>query len=125
MCKKLMALHVLELIEQSLQETLKRSERIADADDFLVSETGVILLDNICMKLSAIGESAKNLDKITEHKLLSGYPEIPWKDVMGIRDFIVHHYFEVDADVIFNICKKDIPVLIPVIQRIIEDLRNG
>lgn len=43
MCKKLMALHVLELIEQSLQETLKRSERIADADDFLVSETGVIL----------------------------------------------------------------------------------
>lgn len=34
MCKKLMALHVLELIEQSLQETLKRSERIADADDF-------------------------------------------------------------------------------------------
>lgn len=64
MCKKLMALHVLELIEQSLQETLKRSERIADADDFLVSETGVILLDSICMKLSAIGESVKNLDKI-------------------------------------------------------------
>ena len=77
------------------------------------------------MKLSAIGESVKNLDKITEHKLLSGYPEIPWKDVMGIRDFIAHHYFEVDADVIFNICKKDIPVLIPDIQRIIEDLRNG
>ena len=44
---------------------------------------------------------------------------------MGIRDFIVHHYFEVDTDVIFNICKKDIPVLAPVIQRIIEDLRNG
>ena len=87
MCKKLMALHVLELIEQSLQETLKRSERIADADDFLVSETGVILLDSICMKLSAIDESVKNLDKITEHKLLSGYPEIPWKDVMGIRYF--------------------------------------
>ena len=64
MCKKLMAFHVLELIEQSLQETLKRSERIADADDFLVSETGVILLDSICMKWSAIGESVKNLEKL-------------------------------------------------------------
>ena len=76
------------------------------------------------MKLSAIGESVKNLDKITEHKLLSGYPEIPWKDVMGIRDFIAHHYFEVDADVIFSICKNDVPVLLSVITRMIEDLRS-
>lgn len=64
MCKSLMALHILELIEASLQEVLKRSERISEADDFLTSESGVILLDSICMKLSAVGESIKNLDKI-------------------------------------------------------------
>ena len=37
------------------------------------------------MKLSAVGESVKNLDKITKREFLSNYPEIPWKNVMGVR----------------------------------------
>ena len=125
MCKSLMALHILELIKNSLLEVEKRSERITEPNDFLISETGVILMDSICMKLSAIGESIKNLDKITNRELLSKYSEIPWKNVMGVRDFIVHHYFEVDADVIFEICKNDVPVLISVINRMIDDLRKA
>lgn len=125
MCKSLMTLHILELIKNSLLEVEKRSERITEPNDFLISETGVILMDSICMKLSAIGESIKNLDKITNRELLSKYSEIPWKNVMGVRDFIVHHYFEVDADVIFEICKNDVPVLISVINRMIDDLRKA
>ena len=125
MCKSLMTLHILELIKNSLLEVEKRSERITEPNDFLISETGGILMDSICMKLSAIGESIKNLDKITNRELLSKYSEIPWKNVMGVRDFIVHHYFEVDADVIFEICKNDVPVLISVINRMIDDLRKA
>ena len=125
MCKSLMTLHILELIKNSLLEVEKRSERITEPNDFLISETGVILMDSICMKLSAIGESIKNLDKIANRELLSKYSEIPWKNVMGVRDFIVHHYFEVDADVIFEICKNDVPVLISVINRMIDDLRKA
>ena len=124
MCKSLMTLHILELIQASLQEVEKRCEKITEPDDFLTSETGVILMDSICMKLSAVGESIKNLDKITNHELLPKYSEIPWKNVMGVRDFIVHHYFEVDADVIFSICKNDVPILMSVITRMIEDLRS-
>ena len=120
-----MTLHVLELIKTSLLEVEKRSEKITEPNDFLISETGVILMDSICMKLSAVGESIKNLDKITNRELLPKYSEIPWKNVMGVRDFIVHHYFEVDADVIFEICKNDVPVLISVINRMIEDLRKA
>ena len=120
-----MTLHVLELIKTSLLEVENRSEKITEPNDFLISETGVILMDSICMKLSAIGESIKNLDKITNRELLPKYSEIPWKNVMGVRDFIVHHYFEVDADVIFEICKNDVPVLISVINRMIKDLRKA
>ena len=123
MCKSLMTLHILELINSSLHDIIKRSEKINDPNDFLTSETGMILLDSICMKLSAIGESIKNLDKITNHELLPKYSEIPWKNVMGVRDFIVHHYFEVDADVIFEICKNDVPTLISVITKMMNDLR--
>ena len=80
------------------------------------------LLDSVCMKLIAIGESTKNLDKITDKNLLSCYPEIPWKRVMGVRDIIVHHYFDVDAEEIFHICKRDIPLLHQTIKQIIHDL---
>ena len=124
MCKSLMTLHILKLIASSLQEVVKRSEKITEPNDFLNSETGVILMDSICMKLSAVGESIKNLDKITNYELLPLYSEIPWKNVMGVRDFIVHHYFEVDADVIYGICKQDVPALITVIERMMEDLQK-
>ena len=56
-------------------------------------------------------------------ELLVKYPEIPWRNVMGIRDIIVHHYFDVDADEIFRICKEDIPQLYKVIIKIINDLK--
>ena len=125
MCKSLMILHILELIKSSLQEVSKRSDKISEPNDFLTSESGVILLDSICMKLSAVGESIKNLDKITNHELLPKYSEIPWKNVMGVRDFIVHHYFEVDADVIFDICKNDVPILVSVITQMLEDLHKS
>ena len=125
MCKTLMAIHVLELIRTSLQEVSRRSDNISEPNDFLTSETGVILLDSICMKLSAVGESVKNLDKITNYELLPKYSKIPWKNIMGVRDFIVHHYFEVDADVIFEICKNDVPILVSVITQMIDDLRNN
>lgn len=40
-----------------------------------------------------------------------------------IRDIIVHHYFDVDTDEIFRICKEDIPQLYKVIIKIINDLK--
>ena len=80
MFERLIAYHILELLKKSLEEIIQRSERIRFADDFLSSNEGVILLDSICMKLSAVGESVKNLDKITKREFLSNYPEIPWKN---------------------------------------------
>jgi uncharacterized protein with HEPN domain len=65
-------------------------------------------LDAACMVLIAIGESVKNLDKVSEGKLLQTYPSIPWKRVMGIRDIMAHHYFEVDAEVVFEVVKKEL-----------------
>ena len=120
----LIAYHTLELIQESLEKILFRFSDISSADDFLLSESGMMRLDSICMKLSAVGESVKNLDKITNKELLVQYPEIPWKHVMGVRDIIVHHYFDVDADEIFRICKEDIPLLHQVIARMLNDLHK-
>ena len=74
------------------------------------------------MRLSAIGEGFKNIDKLSNNQLLIKYPNIPWKNVKRIRDILSHHYFDLDAEVIFNICKKDANELLETTIKIIEEL---
>ncbi|WP_423127232.1 HepT-like ribonuclease domain-containing protein [Gaoshiqia sp. Z1-71] len=76
------------------------------------------------MKLVAVGESIKNLDKITNRELLCQYPQINWKQAMGMRDIIVHHYFDVDAEEIYKTLQEDIPLLRTVLNRIETDLKS-
>ena len=79
-------------------------------------------MESICMLLIAIGESVKRIDKITVKQLLSQYPEIDWKGVMGMRDIIAHHYFDIDADIIFDVMKNNLPTVRLAVNRMIENL---
>ena len=81
-------------------------------------------LDAICMNLIAIGEAAKNLDKITKSELFPLYPDIYWSGGMRMRDKIAHHYFEIDTDVVFQTIEEDIPQMLPVIDRMLNDLED-
>jgi uncharacterized protein with HEPN domain len=119
-----LTLDVVNLIVDNLEIVLKRSENIHSPDEFTQTETGMILLDSICMKLVAIGESIKNLDKVSNKELLVKYPQIQWKQAMGMRDIIVHHYFDVDAEQIFVTLKEDLPELIDVLSMIKNELET-
>ena len=117
-----LAVDTLELIKETLLTVMRRTSHINTVDDFYASEVGMILLDSVCMKLVAVGASVKNLDKITNKSLLENYPEINWKDIMGMRDIIVHHYFDIDATIVVATLRNEIPQLYRVIELIIEDL---
>ena len=106
-----LVLHTLSQIELAIDRLQERTKNIRSVDDFLSTPGGMEKLDAACMVLIAIGESIKNLNKVSEGKLLPTYPTIPWKKVMGIRDIMAHHYFEVDADVIFEVISKELEPL--------------
>lgn len=106
-----LVLHTLRQIELAIETLQERTKNIRTVDDFLSTPGGMEKLDAACMVLIAIGESIKNLDKVSEGKLLPTYPTIPWKKVMGIRDIMAHHYFEVDADVVFEVIGKELEPL--------------
>jgi uncharacterized protein with HEPN domain len=112
------------LISENLETIQKRTATVQSPDDFTSLDSGMILLDSVCMKLVAVGESIKILDKITDKKLLYQYPQIKWKQVMGMRDIIVHHYFDVDAEEIYKSLKEDIPLLLSVLNKIKKDFKN-
>jgi uncharacterized protein with HEPN domain len=117
-----LAREILKNIAESLSKIVYRFEGITSSEDFLTSPAGSEKLDSICMQLIVIGESLKNLDKITENSLLTKYPEIEWTKVKGLRDIISHHYFDVNEDAIFDICKNKIPPLAETIDKMIQEL---
>jgi len=105
----------------SAQTIVKRFEPIASPADFTASDEGMEKLDAICMQLIALGESTKGLDKLTDGQLLARYPEVEWKRVMGIRDVISHHYFDLDADVVYSVCADHISALLSTLQHMTLD----
>ena len=106
--KKILALNNLKNIENAIIKLKQRNVSIHSAEDYLSSAEGQEKLDAACMVIEAIGESFKNLDRLTDHKLLPLYPSIEWKAVKGVRDVIAHRYFDIDAYEIFNIIDNDI-----------------
>jgi len=113
---------ILNQILTAANRIVRRSKGIFEPDNFLISDDGIDKLDAICMMLIAIGENLKNLDRVTDGKLLMRYPEIDWKGAKGMRDIISHHYFDLNAEVVFFICKDRIPGLIETINNIKESL---
>jgi len=73
--------------------------------------------DAICMQFVVIGEALKGLDKLTARALLSKHPEVNWKGAMAMRDIICHHYFDVDAEAIFIVCREDLAPLADAIEK--------
>jgi len=114
---------ILNQILDATQKVITRFTPIQTAEDFTNSPEGMEKLDSICMQLIAIGESLKNIDKITNKTLLTRYPEIDWKGAIGLRDIITHKYFDIDAEEIFFVCKKHIPLLSETIKKIINAFR--
>ena len=125
MFKREMALGCLKDIQKALALIEERSAIVTHVNDFLCSPEGMLRLDALCMNLIALGESVKNLDKITNGELLTLYPETYWKGIMRIRDKIAHHYFDIDAEIVLATLKKDISPLSRTIDRIIKDLKEN
>ena len=111
---------ILIQIDEAIEKIRFRTRDIDSADYFTASPEGMERLDGIAMLFMAIGESLKNIDKITRGTLLSKYPEIDWAGVKGFRDIIAHHYFDIDAEQVFWICKHNLEPLSKTIKQMID-----
>ena len=118
-------LAALAKIEQTVERVIANSEQITSYNYYYLSPSGMERLESTCMLLIAIGESLKGIDKLTNKELLLRYPEVDWKGAMGIRDIIAHHYFDLDAEVVFNVVKNEFPNLLQTIRRMKNDLESS
>jgi len=66
-----------------------------------------LVQDAVIRNIEIIGEASKKITSETK----KNYPDIPWKEISGMRDKLIHDYLGVDVDVVWETIKKDIPAL--------------
>ena len=115
----------LQTVLTALERIPQRFADIAHSGDFLSSDRGMEKMDAICMILIAAGEEFKRIDRQTEGKLFSQYPQVEWRGASGLRDVLADGYFDVDAEQLYTICKERIPSLIDTVRQMIQDIRDG
>ncbi len=74
----------------------------------------------IVREIEIIGEAAKNVSSDTKNK----HSQVKWKEIVGTRDKMIHHYFGVDADIVFSIVKSDIPILKKELMKILDSMES-
>lgn len=124
MYDKELVVEILRNIAWSIDQITKRFQAIRSSDDFTKDDEGLEKLDSICMQLINIGEALKQVDKLTDSKLLANYPEMDWKKAKGMRDIITHHYFDIDAETVFVVCSEHIPEMKKVVDKILNNLQK-
>ncbi len=114
--------YTLEQIDNAINQLKEWNEGVEDANDFYLSSSGMQKLAANCMLIEAIGEGIKQIDEHSNGELLPERPEIPWKDVIGIRNRIAHGYFEVDAELVLATIKNDLDALQAAIKYFIDTI---
>lgn len=75
---------------------------VQSIDDLLDTEEGQEKLDSILMRMQAIGEAIKNLDKRYSDLLNNEKDSSYWSEIIKMREMISHHYLNIDAEIVFN-----------------------
>lgn len=112
----------LEQIQTAISQLKEWNAEVNSAEDYYMSPSGMQKLAANCMLIEAIGEGIKQIDKVTNGELLPVRPEIPWLDVMGMRNHIAHGYFNIDGDLVFSTIKNDLDALQEAIEYFLQTL---
>lgn len=96
-----------------IDEAIRRIEFYAQDIDYENFLEDIKTQDAVIRNLEIIGEAAKNITDELKEK----HPQILWKDMAGIRDKLIHHYFGVNLEVVWTIIDEDLPQLRKEIQQ--------
>lgn len=76
------------------------------------------VLSRACLKsLEIVGEASRNISE----DLKMAHPEIPWRQMTGMRNKLVHRYFGVDWEIVDDVLKNELPDLRSNIQRLLSE----
>lgn len=103
------ALYIYDILE-----CCKKIEEYISGIDQISFDNNRMMQDAVVRNIEIIGEAAKALSPESR----DATSEIEWREIMRMRDKIVHHYFRIDLETVWQTAKTDVPALAEVLQRI-------
>ena len=102
----------LEDIEKSCEKVVRYTE--GRSKDQVFEDD--IRMEAVLLNLHIIGEAVKKLPS----DLRERYPDVAWREIAGLRDFIAHTYFALDFDILWDAVERDVPALLDAVRKIIR-----
>ena len=78
-----------------------------------------LVFDAVIRNLEVIGEASKSIPE----ERVSNYPDISWRSMIGLRNILIHEYFGVDSEIVWEIIKSDLPRTKPLIIQMLNELK--
>ena len=119
----------IEIIQETLRNIQKSilmlqewNEGVQSTDEWTNSPSGMQKLAANCMLIEAIGEAVRKIEKRAGREFLNQRPEIPWQDIMSMRNHIAHGYFELDDAYVLSVIQNDLAPLLKAVESLIQKI---
>lgn len=104
--------HIYQAAQKAIRFTKGRKREDLDHDEML--EFALI------HAIQVIGEASARVSEAFRIK----YPQIPWRVMAGMRNRIVHAYFDVDLDIVWETATENLPGLVPELEKVLKDVED-
>jgi uncharacterized protein with HEPN domain len=108
----------LRLYLKDILDAIKAIENFVEGMDFESFQSDDKTSSAVIRKFEIIGEAARNIPQ----DIRQDYPNIPWKEMVGFRDKLIHFYFGIKYEIVWDTIKSRLPELKMEIQKVLEDM---
>jgi len=105
-----------KILVEEIAEAIDKVERYTHGLTFEVFKDNDMAIDAVLRNLEVIGEASKSIPP----EVREGYPDIPWKRMIGLRNIVIHEYFGIDVSIIWEIVTRNLPQTKPLITQMLK-----
>ena len=108
-------------IKRAIQLLKEWNAGVTSTDEWVGSAMGMQKLAGNSMLIETIGECVKKIEKRMGMEFLNLRPEVPWREIMGMRNHIAHGYFDIDDSYVLSVIQNDLDPLLVATEALIAE----